>query len=716
MIPRTQSATRRPPHLYRHLLVAAVLCISFSASFLVRSQPAEFGFELHEFDPFFNYRATGFLLENGLAAYLGWHDDLSWHPDGRDVSATSQVMLHLTAAAAYLAFGAGSGLYDFTIVLPAVFGSLTTVVIFALVRVIAGTTAGLFASVLFSVSLPIVLRGSLGWFKSEPLGIFYGLLAVYLFLSGMRAGGGRDALPRMAGGGVVLGFGLASWGGIQFFVLPLGVFLLALPFIRRDGRAPAAGIAAFVAAFLLTALLFERPGPGFVLGLGGFALMVPAAFLAACTAIRRASRRGGGTRNCLVLLLAVLLSGSVLIAVNEHAQFMQLPNFRYLNALNPFLTATNPLTDSVSEHTPTSIQESFFFHSVLMIFAALGAWLVFRDAGGPGRPPADMAAFALIMGMSGVYVSSAFIRLEVFASISVIILSSIGLSVLLREVFGNRSLGAPANAVRNAAVKNSFFAAIVFLLIVPFLMPAGANWMALTASPPTILNGGTFYSVGTDDWLESLEWIRDNTPEDSVVAAWWDYGYWISTMSERATLADNATIDSGQIERLARMFLSTPDAGWQMLQDMDADYVVVFVAGERLATASDEPLYVLEGGGDESKKQWFMRIAGEPVTKYLHPDGETATDYFWDRTLLGRLFPFSPLGYVYFEDGVQSRSYLPGLSAVYAEDVKYPEGGHDAPFRLVHASPGYHDGRPGPMLGVFVYEINHGYVPGRAPG
>ena len=36
------------------------------------------------------------MVENGLPAYLEWNDDLSWHPYGRDVSTTSQVMLHTT--------------------------------------------------------------------------------------------------------------------------------------------------------------------------------------------------------------------------------------------------------------------------------------------------------------------------------------------------------------------------------------------------------------------------------------------------------------------------------------------------------------------------------------------------------------------------------------------------------------------------------------------
>ena len=146
----------------QHLLIIAVLSLAFSVSMLIRSQGADYGFELNEFDPFFNYRATEFIVDNGVDAYFEWHDDRSWYPYGRNVSETSQVMLHVTTASLYKIFGMGSDLYDFTIMFPVVFGSLSVIVIFALVRVFAGTTAGLFAAMFFAVSLPIIIRGGLG--------------------------------------------------------------------------------------------------------------------------------------------------------------------------------------------------------------------------------------------------------------------------------------------------------------------------------------------------------------------------------------------------------------------------------------------------------------------------------------------------------------------------------------------------------------------------
>ena len=147
----------------QHLLIIGILAIAVTTSALIRAQPAMYGLELHEFDPYFNYRATEFLVNNGYDAYLEWHDDKSWHPFGRDVSATSQVVLHLITASMYNVFGGGSSLYDFTIIFPLAMISITAVFIFALVRVIGGTTAGLIASLMFAISLPITAIALIGW-------------------------------------------------------------------------------------------------------------------------------------------------------------------------------------------------------------------------------------------------------------------------------------------------------------------------------------------------------------------------------------------------------------------------------------------------------------------------------------------------------------------------------------------------------------------------
>ncbi|KAF6246679.1 hypothetical protein C6990_06000 [Nitrosopumilus sp. b3] len=690
-----------------YLLIIAILSISFSMSFLIRSQPANFGWELNEFDPFFNYRATQYLVDNGIDSYFEWNDDLSWYPHGRNVSQSSQVMLHLTAATTYWIFGGGGSLYDFTILFPVIFGSLTVIVIFALVRVIGGTTAGLFAALLFSVSLPIIVRGQIGWFKSEPLGLFFSVLAVYLFLSAIKSQNYKISIPKMIASGIFIIFGLSAWGGNQFFILPLGIFFLTLPFLRADHKFLILIIPIFTITSILTSLAFERLGIHFIMGLGGLSLIVPTIFLVACIAIQHKSSKNNKRRNGLLFLIAILIIGSSVLILNADSEFIPLPSHRYLNAINPFLTTTDPLVDSVAEHATTTIAQSFLFHSILMLFAGLGIWILLKNSNRPNLIKNDMISFALILGLIGVYVSSAFVRLEVFASLSIIILSSIGLSVLSREFFTNKI---EIKKSKNLILKSSFIFGIVLLLTVPLIFPINGNVFSTTNNPPTILNGGTTYKVSTTDWIDAMDWIKNNTEKDAVIATWWDYGYWIQTKAERASLADNSTLIDHIIKKIASAFLSPPDDARNILLEMESDYVVIFVTGKRLDIDNgDQPLYVLGGGADESKKQWFMRIANEPLAKYLHSDGISGTDYFWNETLLGKMIPFTLLGYVNMGTNQQSQTYQPGFTGIYTKDIKFSEDENE-PLRLVYYSPSFDIEKGGTVIGVFVYEINKDYV------
>ncbi|PIN89534.1 hypothetical protein COU57_06070 [Candidatus Pacearchaeota archaeon CG10_big_fil_rev_8_21_14_0_10_32_14] len=39
-------------------------------------------------------------------------------------------------------------------------------------------------------------------------------------------------------------------------------------------------------------------------------------------------------------------------------------------------------------------------------------------------------------------------------------------------------------------------------------------------------------------WQYAMDWVRNNTPEDAVFGHWWDYGYWVQSIGERATVLD----------------------------------------------------------------------------------------------------------------------------------------------------------------------------------
>jgi dolichyl-diphosphooligosaccharide--protein glycosyltransferase len=721
----------------RHLLVIAVLALAFTSALIMRFYPVKYGFYLNEFDPYFDYRATQFIVDNGLDAYWQWHDTMSWYPEGRDIAATSQSGLHITTAMLYSAFGGGSDLLDFTIVFPAVIGSLTVIAVFALVRVLGNTSAGLFSALLFAFSPAIIQRGNLGWFKSEPLGLFFGIIAAYLFISAIKHKEIKYAIPKAVAGGLILGLANASWGGIQYFSIPIALFFMALPFFRRDLTFPMYVAIAFTVFTLLSAAAFPRPGMSFVLGLPGLAMIGGTIFLVSAHFLKKFSRPQKQIRNTAFLLIAFVAVAIGMVAVGAYLS----PSYRYINAVFPFLSSENRLVESVAEHFTPTVADYFVDFSVLLMFAGLGAWLAFRRRD-------DTSIFALILGITGVYVSATFARLLVFASMGIIVLAGLGLYEVTRSIMAYREATAtpsvtaprPSAATREErrkiefagrghstagqVIKIGYVVVIIMMLSIPMFYPSNSNWLSSADIPAAIANGGTGFRTQTDDWTGAMEWIEQNTEEDAVIASWWDYGYWITTLGSRTTLADNATLNQTRIETIARMFVSDEQSGLKIAQDLQADYILVYnVAqirffGQANVTGTDTPervaVYTLGQGGDESKKQWFMRIGGFDETQYIERDGFTPTPEFWNNTLLGKLFPFEPLYYASFgpqgPTNVQER-WQQGLVGLYAQNVKFPaDGGSDQPLHLVYASPSF-EKEENIMFGVFVYKVNHDYVP-----
>ena len=747
----------------QHLLVIGVLALSVSISMMIRSTPASYGLELFEFDPFFNFRATEYILDNGTDAYFNWIDEKSWHPFGRNVSETSQVTLHLTAASLYPIFNFGASVYDFTILLPLVFGSLTALVVFAFVRVLGGTTAGLFAALIFSVSLPIFTRGLIGWFKSEPLGLFFAFLAMYLFVSGMKFNKGRISLIKLVIAGFFLSLGLSAWGGILFFVIPIVLFYFSLPFLKNKDNFIMWAAPAFSISLILFSLIFERTST-FIIGYAGLAILLPTIFILIAGIIMKFSSERTKIRNCIIVLISFIISG---IGISNSG-IIPLPSFRYLNALNPFLTTQDTLTDSVAEHMTTSLTLSFTFLSVFLIFATIGMWFLFSKK--TINLKTDMRVFAILTSIIAIYVSSAFIRLELFASVAIIILGSIGLTILTQKIFQQN---------KQNFTKIIFPAVIIILFIIPLTMPEGNTWLGWADFAPSILSGGSnFTYFASNDWIDATLWLKQNTSEDAVIASWWDYGYWITTLSERTTLVDNSTLIDWQIKKMAYALITTPENSWHILSSdynddvsqfmnddfisttiglswttgidgyledkklnpysyddsckqifkaeaqklgvpeqscdpirkgMDADYLLIYVAGERFFIEnSNAPLYTLEHGGDESKKTWYAAISNHQVSKFIQDDNITPTNYFMENSTLGQLIPFSIFKYVEPNTGRTFDEYQNGLIPVYVHDLKLKDPEND-PFYLVYASPSFYNQQGGAMSAVLIYKINHDY-------
>ena len=500
----------------------------------------------------------------------------------------------------------------------------------------------------------------------------------------------------------------------DYFSIPISLFFFAVTFLRNDIKVPLIVAIVFTATTLFAAGLSPRPGLSFVFGLPGIALIGGTIFLIASSVVRKFSSSNTFLRNNWILIGAFFaIAIGIVISGSFHGS-----SFRYLNAVNPFLSSQNPLVESVAEHFTPTLVEYFTDYSILLMFAGFGALMAFKRRN-------DMSIFALIIGITGVYVSATFARLLVFSSIGIILLAGIGLYEITRTIMNYKATEPSHKRKRKTEVEKTsqmdrpikiVYAVIVVVLVsIPvidngILYPQNSNWLSSADIPPSIANGGTGFRIKTNDWINALDWIAANTSSNSVVASWWDYGYWITTLANRTSLADNATINQTRIATIAKMFMDQTENGLKIAKDLKSDYIVVYIVGQRFSGINSSELYVLGNGGDESKKQWFIRIGGFDENRYLEQDGFTPTTFFWNSTLLGQLIPFTPVSYIL--NGAPSGEYQPGAMAIYAKHIKYPQNATvDQPLKLAYSSDSFNSNKPGLFFGVLVYEVNKNYMP-----
>ncbi len=763
-----RSFMKRPTVSRRALMTSMVLSIVFTIAVLIRAYAAKYGFYLNEFDPYYDYYAAQHIVnlanQQGLYAalfanpancgptvytachnmqgYFFWHDIQTWFPYGRNVAATSQGGLQLAGALIYLlvhnVFGVPITLYNLLVLLPVFFGALTAVVFYFLVRKIAGDAAGLFAALVFAVSPPLIERGNLGWFKSEPLAILLFVAASYLMLSVFdKERTVHSRVIRGLVGGVMIGYANTAWGGGDFFSGAFGLMFLIIPFLGLDLAGYSPAIVTFTASTLFVSAIFPRPGVSIVTNPVGLAMIGGTLFVIVAQWAKTWAKPAEYKSTLLKFLLGFGLAGLALLSFGLVGGL----TLRYLTVIAPWASVSNALVRSVAEQAAPTGADYFTSYALMLSFGMAGALIAFRRRGIP-------MIYALVFGLTGIYFSAAFSRLLVYSSVALGILGGIGFAEL---AFAIAKPGTTPLVKKKAAPTSRNEMKVVFSIAVIALivLPAGSYWIpnpipctysgqlfcdnSPADSGVSLVNGATIYSRSAfSDWIQTLQWVRQNTPTNSVVISWWDYGYWFAVMGNRTTVVDNATLNSTRIAQVAQLLMSPVTQAAAMAKDMGEGrptYVAIFITGSifPLSTStSTQQFYLLQvpsgggfsaGGGDESKKQWFIRIGGLNESQYLECPGTSPgeltssgqqcltvddfnlTPYALQNSLFGQLLPFKLSGYLYSSSsgGTPSIAFSPtytfgtnGSPPIeafsYPSSFRYPSNS-TGPFRLAYVSP-----------------------------
>merc|ERR1712028_315636 len=293
----------------------------------------------------------------------------------------------------------------------------------------------------------------------------------------------------------------------------------------------------------------------------------------------------------------------------------------------------NPLVDSVAEHQPADARAYWSFLHYAYYMAPVG--LIFSLAG----DRRDSMWFLVAYSLSAYFFSAKMMRLVLLAgpvasALSGVVLAKFGKFCLdtvwpsqrkTKVAKGNSAIGEMVAAAQNTlgAIWDNptgrGLRIVLALLIVWHSYSYGTDFytrshqMADQMSNPQImfkapLRDGS--SVMVDDYREAYWWLRDKTEPDARVMAWWDYGYQITGIANRTTIADGNTWNHEHIATLGRTLTAPEKEGHRIARHL-ADYVLVWAGG---------------GGDDLAKSPHIVRIANS-VYRQMCPGDPTCSSF-----------------------------------------------------------------------------------------
>ncbi|OTF83909.1 hypothetical protein BLA29_004666, partial [Euroglyphus maynei] len=346
------------------LMKIVILVISASLAFLVRLfSVLRFESVIHEFDPYFNYRTTRYLAENGFYSFHNWFDNRAWYPLGRIIGGTIYPGLMVTSAVLFnllqmLSFPVD--IKDVCVFLAPLFSSLTTIITYALTKELSDEASGLVAAAMISIVPGYISRSVAGSFDNEGIAIFCMLLTYYLWIKAVKTGSiFWSCLCSLA-----YFYMVSSWGGYIFLInlIPLHVFTLMV-----SGRFSKRVYVAYSTMYCIGTLLsMQIPFVGFQPTnssehMAAFSVFGLCQLYAFNSYIRlKLSQEYYSILFRSLVLFVGIISLAAIVILTIIGKISPLSG-RFYSLLDPSYAKNNiPIIASVSEHQPTS-WSSFYF-------------------------------------------------------------------------------------------------------------------------------------------------------------------------------------------------------------------------------------------------------------------------------------------------------------------------------------------------------------------
>ena len=641
-----------------------IVTLSLITSFQIRLFAVErYGRVIHEFDPWFNFRATQYLVDNGWTEFFTWYDHSVWYPLGRPVGTTIYPGMQVTAASIYHVLTAWLGvdvsLNDVCVFLPAGF-SILACIFTGGIAYEAGSpgrkwSAFTAACGLMSVLPAHLMRSVAGAFDNECIAVTAMTATFYWWIRSLRT---EQSWPVAFVAALSYFYMVAAWGGYTFVLNMVGVHAACQLFANGVRKFSWNLHKAYhVFYFVGTALAIRVPVVGWM-PLQSMEQMGPLFVLVIANiyAFVHVQSKKMGEREFSIFKRRMFVYGAagvcaLLFAIVQSGKVGPL-SARVRGLFVPHTRTGNPLVDSVAEHQPGTPDAYWRYLHYSYYVAPLGFvvsaahYVKTRDAS---------ALFLPLYAMTAYYFANRMVRLIIFLGPIASSLTGVGAGYLLDDIAdnirwlqkhlfedgpegaseddedkdkdapkasngkdkpapfspnvsrkGGKKAAKAAGKVGSASVADDLKAKFVepfrerynskngrgarSFVCIALLLWGGrhvrqfwdySHMMARGMSQPSVMFKGTLQdgrTVMVKDYVEAYHWLRDNTPEDARVMAWWDYGYQIAGMANRTSIADGNTWNHEHIANLARSLTAPEEKAHRVIRHL-ADYVLVWAGG-----------------------------------------------------------------------------------------------------------------------------------------
>lgn len=373
------STTARVLKAVELIAVVAVYAVAAYAAYHIRTHAiTTYGKVIHEFDPWFNFRATQYLLDNGYDKFFKWFDHESWYPLGRPVGTTIYPGLQITSVTIYhilnsKAFGAlpawlrpeKMSLNDICVYVPCWFGAIATVITGLLTKEVSGSLrAGAMGAVIMSVIPAHLMRSIGGGYDNESVAMTTMTLTFYLWTRSLRS---ESSWPVGILAGLAYGYMVAAWGGFIFVcnMVSLHAFALVLMGYYSPSLHKAYSLWYVIGTYLATQVPVVGMSPfrsaEQLSALGVFILLQ---YLFCCDTIAASkglSWKKAEDKAAIFAIRVEVMKYASVVGIVVLAYLGQIGYFGPLSirVRSLFIKHTktgNPLVDSVAEHQPANAQ------------------------------------------------------------------------------------------------------------------------------------------------------------------------------------------------------------------------------------------------------------------------------------------------------------------------------------------------------------------------